>query len=194
MLTYELAHVEQIDEFLRLMREDAVDYLDRTMELMQMTWSQFDQLVKTVGQVFGIYHDGLLVGFYWVEERDRVVHLHGLVIRNPCQGQGMGTEVLNMLANRYADTMDAIELGVHESNTRAQALYARLGYQTTKHLADLAFLSYSAHCHRNMRLMYSLSSSVDGVRPNQSLQRIGLRPRPATELRRWASPRRHLDA
>jgi ribosomal protein S18 acetylase RimI-like enzyme len=139
-LTYELATAKQINEFVHLMRQDAADYLDRTMELMQMTWPQFDQLVKTVGQVFGIYHDDLLVGFYWVEERDRIVHLHGLVIRSAYQGQGMGTEVLNMLANKYADTMDAIELGVHESNTRAQALYARLGYQTTKHLTDLAFL------------------------------------------------------
>lgn len=139
-LTYELATAKQIDEFVHLMRQDAADYLDRTMELMQMTRSQLDQLVKTVGQVFAIYHDGLLVGFYWVEERGPIVHLHGLIIRSAYQGQGMGTAVLNMLANKYAGTMDAIELGVHESNTRAQALYARLGYQTTKHLADLAFL------------------------------------------------------
>ena len=139
MLTYQPATSEQIDEFLHLIRLDAADYLDRTMELMQMTWAQFAQLVKTVGHVFAIYYDSQLVGFYWVEERDRIVHLHGLVIGRDHQSQGIGTQVLTMLAHQYAGTMDAIELGVHESNARARALYERLGYQTIKHLADLGF-------------------------------------------------------
>jgi ribosomal protein S18 acetylase RimI-like enzyme len=139
MLTYKPADAEQIEEFLQLLRTEAGDYLDRTAALMQMTWEQFAQLVKTVGQVSGVYRDGDLVGFYWIEERDRVVHLHGLVVKSAHQGQGVGTEVLNMLAQRYTGTIDAIELGVHESNERARALYERLGYQTVKRLDDLGF-------------------------------------------------------
>jgi ribosomal protein S18 acetylase RimI-like enzyme len=139
MLTYQPATPEQIDEFLHLMQLEAADYLDRTMSLMDLTWSQFVHLAQTVGQVFSIYHDDELVGFYWTEERDRTVHLHGLVIRSAYQNQGIGTEVLAMLAHKYAGVMDAIELGVHESNVRARALYGRVGYQTIKHLADLGF-------------------------------------------------------
>lgn len=139
MLTYQQATPEQIDEFLHLMRLDAADYLDHTMELMQMTWTQFAHLVKTVGHVFSIYRENRLVGFYWFEERDRIVHLHGLVIRGDYQGQGIGTDVLTRLACQYARTMDAIELGVHESNDRGRALYESLGYRVTKHLADLGF-------------------------------------------------------
>ena len=139
MLTYQPATAEQVDEFLHLLRLDAADYLDSTMALMGMTWSQFARLVKTVGQVFGIYRDGLLVGFYWTEERGRIVHLHGLVIRRAYQGQGIGTETLTMLARRYAGLMDAIELGVHASNARARALYEWLGYRTVKYLPDCGF-------------------------------------------------------
>jgi ribosomal protein S18 acetylase RimI-like enzyme len=139
MLTYQLATPDQIEEFLRLMRSDASDYLDRTMQLMDMTWPQFSQLVQTVGQIFGVYRDNELAGFYWIEERGRIVHLHGLVVSRAYQNQGIGTEILTTLANRYAGVMDAIELGVHESNTGARALYERLGYRTVKHLADLGF-------------------------------------------------------
>lgn len=139
MLTYQRASAEQVETFLHLLRLDATDYLDRTMELMHMTWPQFTHLVKTAGHVYAIYHEGQVVGFYWIEERDRIVHLHGLVINRAYQGQGIGTEVLTGLARQYADRMDAIELGVHESNTRARALYERLGYRMTKHLADLGF-------------------------------------------------------
>jgi ribosomal protein S18 acetylase RimI-like enzyme len=106
---------------------------------MQMTWEQVAGLVHTVGQVWGVYQGGNLVGFYWIEECDRILHLHGLVVKSTLQGQGIGTEVLNMLAQRYTGTMGAIELGVHESNTRARALYERLGYRTVRRLDDLGF-------------------------------------------------------
>jgi hypothetical protein len=37
MLTYKPATCEQYDEFWQLMLKEAADYLERTMELMQMT-------------------------------------------------------------------------------------------------------------------------------------------------------------
>lgn len=139
MLTFRTAASDQIDEFLRLLQLETSDYLERTMQLMEMTWSQFSQSVRTIGQVLGVYRDDELVGFCWIEERERIVHVHGLVIRSAYQNQGIGTEILTLLAQRYAGVMDAIELGVHESNARARALYERLGYRTVKHLADLGF-------------------------------------------------------
>jgi len=139
MLTHHPATPDQIEEFLRLMRLDASDYLDRTMQLMGMTWAQFSQLVRTVGQVLGVYRNNELVGFCWIEERERIVHLHGLVVRSAYQNQGIGTEILTTLAHKYTGVMDAIELGVHETNTRARALYERMGYRTVKYLPDLGF-------------------------------------------------------
>lgn len=139
MLTYQPATSDQIEEFLRLMRLDASDYLDRTMQLMDMTWAQFSQLVQTVGQVFSVYRNDELVAFYWVEERERIVHLHGLVVSSAYQNQGIGTEILTTLAHKYVGVMDAIELGVHETNTRARSLYERMGYRTVKYLPELGF-------------------------------------------------------
>jgi len=139
MLTYEPAKVEQYDEFLQLMRDEASEYLEHSIELIQMTWQQFSQAFKTVGKVYGIYEDDQLAGFYWIEERRSVSHLHGIVLKSQFQGKGTGSQALEMLATKYRSTMDTIELGVHESNERAKRLYERLGYQTVKTLDDVGF-------------------------------------------------------
>jgi ribosomal protein S18 acetylase RimI-like enzyme len=131
--------VEQYDEFLQLVRDHASDYVESTLELIQMTWEQFAHLFRTVGQVYGICQDGQLAGFYWVEEREQVLHVHGLLLREKFQGKGIGTQVLEMLATQYRDSVRTIELGVHTSNERARALYERLGYQIVKTLDDLEF-------------------------------------------------------
>ncbi len=140
MLTYEPVKSEEYDEFLQLLRDSATDYLESTLALMQMTWKQFADLFRTRGQVYGIYRDGQLAGFYWIEERDQVLHLHGLILREQFQGKGIGTQVLQMLAAKYRGSVRAIELGVHKSNDRAKTLYKRLGYETVKTWDDLGFL------------------------------------------------------
>jgi ribosomal protein S18 acetylase RimI-like enzyme len=140
MLTYKPAQVEQYEEFLQLMRNEVEDYVERTMELMQMTWEEYTRLFKTLGQVYGVYQGGQLAGFYWIEERERVLHLHGLILKEPFRGQGIGTQVLDMLATRYRTGMTSIELGVHESNQKARRLYERLGFETMRTLDDLGFL------------------------------------------------------
>jgi len=139
MLTYKPATNEQYDEFLQLMLREAADYLARTMELMQMTIEQAQHLFRTTGQVYAIYQEDALVGFYWIEERGNIVHLHGLVLAGEFHGKGIGTQTLTMLAAKYSGKMEAIELGVHESNAKARGLYERLGYQTVRHLDDLGF-------------------------------------------------------
>lgn len=145
MLTYEPAKKDQYAEFLHLMRNHAADYLEHTLQLMQMTWQQFDHLFRTVGQVYGIYEDEKLAGFYWIEERGRILHLHGLVLKGECQGKGIGTQVCEMLEVTYRSRMDAIELGVHQSNERAKALYEKLGYETVRTLDDLGFYLMQRH-------------------------------------------------
>jgi len=139
MLIYRPATSGQYDEFFQLMLEEAADYLERTMELIQMTLEEVQHLFRTVGQVYGIYQEDALAGFYWIEERDTILHLHGLVVAGELQGKGIGTQVLTMLASTYSGRMQTIELGVHESNTGARRLYERLGYQTVRYIDDLGF-------------------------------------------------------
>ena len=137
-LRYEAAEARDYDKFLRWTRDEA-GYLGPTLELMQMTWHEFETLFRTVGRVYGIYEGEKPAGFYWIEERDPLLHLHGLILRRPFRGRGIGTTVLKMLEDRYRGEMDAIELGVHRNNVRAHALYQRLGYETVKVLDELGF-------------------------------------------------------
>jgi ribosomal protein S18 acetylase RimI-like enzyme len=138
-LQYEPASARDYDKFLRWTRDETAGYLGPTLELMEMTWPEFGRLFRSVGQVYGVYEEGQAAGFCWIEERERVLHLHGLILRESSRGRGIGTEVLKMLEERYREEMDAIELGVHESNVRARALYERLGYETVNALEDLGF-------------------------------------------------------
>ena len=132
MLTYKLATCEQYDIFWQFISEQAVDY-------MQMTLEETRHLFGTVGQTYGIYQEDALVGFYWIEERDNVLYLIGLVLASEFQGKGIGTQVLTMLATTYCGRMGTIELRVHKSNVRARNLYERLGYQTMQYMDDLGF-------------------------------------------------------
>ena len=139
MLTFRKAESHLYDALMQLQEEQAGHYLNQTLALMGTTWQEYAELFRTVGQVYGIYQDGRLAGFYWIEERDRILHLHGLILTTEFQGQGIGSHVLQMLETEYRGRVEAIELGVHESNARAIALYQRFGYRTVKTLADLGF-------------------------------------------------------
>ena len=139
MLTYRVADLAAMDRYWHLMQEGAADYLARTLELIEMTPEGFRRIYETTGQVAGICRDGEEAGFYWIEERASVVHLHALILAPDYRGQGIGTAVLRRLLDHYRQTHEAIELGVHESNTGARVLYERLGFRTVRYLDDIGF-------------------------------------------------------
>lgn len=130
---------EQFDELFQLMLKEAGDYLEQTMNLMQMTPERFRQLFETVGEVFAIYLGNRVAGFYWIEGRAGTLHLHALVVRKEFQGKGIGSKILSSLEEDYKSRMSAIELGVHHTNTSARKLYDRLGYQVVRKLPELGF-------------------------------------------------------
>ncbi len=131
---------EEYEECLRLMLSLAGAYLERTLELMQIDRRQFGELFRTAGKVFVISHQKMQAGFYWIEERGKVLHIHALILREEFQGRGLGTSILRKLEKEYRNRMDKIEIGVHTSNQRAVALYKRLGYEIHKSLDYLGFL------------------------------------------------------
>ena len=141
MLTYTAATPEQYDIFLQMMWEDGQEYgyLETAMKLMQMTWEEYAQLFRTRGQVRSIFDGERLAGFYWIEERGDTLHLHGLILNKDCQGKGIGTAVLTMLAKSYTGKMDKIELGVYKANAGAIKLYEKTGFNITNDLSDLGF-------------------------------------------------------
>jgi ribosomal protein S18 acetylase RimI-like enzyme len=139
MPTYQPAKDEEYEECFELMH-DAADYLESTLELMEMSSDEFSKLFRKVGQVYTVREGDELAGFYWIEQRENLLHLHGLILAEPFRGKGFGTQILRTLEDQYRDSVDAIELGVHESNARAIKLYERLGFETVKNLDDLGFL------------------------------------------------------
>jgi len=139
MLSYRQASEEQVVAFLELLREDARDYLEQTIALMGETWAHFVEIAQQVGRVYAVYQDETLAGYYWIEERGRELHLHGVVVKAAFRGQGIGTAILEKLQEDCAGRMDAIELGVHDSNLRAKALYERMGFVTVRRVEALGF-------------------------------------------------------
>jgi len=121
MLSYVLAEVDQYDEFFQLMRIHAADYLNQTMGIMGLNWQQFEQLFRTVGQIYAIHESDQLAGFCWIEERGNILHLRELILKKGFQGKGIGTQVLQMLEDKYVGQIVTIQLGVHRSNERAIA-------------------------------------------------------------------------
>ena len=130
---------EEYARFLDLMREEAGDYLERTLGLMELPWEEFAQLFQTVGEVLALLEEAEVAGFCWLERREKVLHLHAIVIKEACRGRGIGTRTLHLLEERYRDTVESIELGVHGSNTGARQLYRRLGYERVRLLEELNF-------------------------------------------------------
>jgi len=139
MLSYQAADPLDTGEYFELMKAESSAYLDHTLELMHSSWDEYARLFRTVGRVVTILQDGQPVGFYWVEEREKVLHLHALILKPAFQGQGIGTQVLNTLRETYCPSFESIELGVHKSNPRALALYRRLGYQEVKYMEEVEF-------------------------------------------------------
>ena len=138
-LNYLPAQTGQYEEFFKLMLDQEGEYLNQSLAHMHSSLEEFAALFRRVGQVYGIYEDGKVAGFYWIEERGDTLHLHALILQTEFQGHGVGSQILAMLANKYATTMERIELGVHKSNTGARRLYERVGYQTVKELEGLGY-------------------------------------------------------
>jgi ribosomal protein S18 acetylase RimI-like enzyme len=138
MIACQPAHREQYEQFMDLMMQEGDD-LREALRLMEITESEFDPLFRTVGRVYCVYADSQLAGFYWVEERGKILHLHGLILKTQFQGRGVGSQILDKLTAVHKDSVNAIELGVHESNMRAIKVYERNGFETVKKLDELQF-------------------------------------------------------
>lgn len=139
MIFYKPAKTEELDDLFTLIRDEAADYLSDTLEKIGLTEAGFRARFESVGQVFTVHIDENPAGFYWIEKRDDILHLHGIVICKRFQRQGYGRQVMEALEQRHGAGMAAIELGVYLHNEDARRFYERLGYQTVQRLEELQF-------------------------------------------------------
>ena len=139
MMTYEIATENQYGEFLNLMLEHMEEYLETLMKLMGLSINEFEHLLRTIGQVYCVKYHGEVAGFYWLEERGREIHLHGIILKEVYQGKGIGTRLFEQLEKKYQKEKQLIELGVHRSNEGAIRFYEKLGYIIEVTKEDLGF-------------------------------------------------------
>jgi ribosomal protein S18 acetylase RimI-like enzyme len=81
-------------------------------------------------QVRIITLDGADVGWLHVIDQGDALFLAQLFVDGPCQGRGIGTEVVNSLIGEAARAHKAVTLGVVKSNP-ALRLYTRIGFRIT---------------------------------------------------------------
>lgn len=125
---------------LGLMREHMADRLERTLQLMGLTLDQFTELYRTRGEVRTIRHRGAVAGYYWIEKRDRDLHLHAIFVLPEHRGLGIGSAAMQDLEREFESQVDHIELGVHEANEGARSLYLRGRFEVDKTLPELGFV------------------------------------------------------
>jgi ribosomal protein S18 acetylase RimI-like enzyme len=80
--------------------------------------------------------DGADVGFLTVIDRGQDVELHTLCIAPEYQGQGLGTGVTRQLLDECHGRGRGVVLSVLKANTRARALYDRVGFVVTEETLD----------------------------------------------------------
>jgi GNAT superfamily N-acetyltransferase len=130
MLTLEPARTDQhYEALLELVYHQRSAYLDPLLDLVELTWEQFGRYFRATGTAYRICLDSDLVGLCWVEERQEVLFLLGLIVNSERQGLGLGTQSLAWLERHCPASVWAIELQVHASNPRARTLYERMGYR-----------------------------------------------------------------
>jgi len=139
MILFKLAQPEEMNNLFEVMRRETSDFLKDAFWEIGLAESALQNNFENIGQVFIIYSECEPAGFYWIEQRQEVLHLHGIVLRHYFQGLGIGRKVMTSLENRHCKNISAIELGVHHGNRKARRLYDKLGYRLVKHLNDVHF-------------------------------------------------------
>lgn len=102
---------------------------ESALAFLGLTREQVAQVYRTTGEVRVVRDAGADVGYVWIEERNRKLHVHALILRPTARGRGIGTRVLQALRAEFSSRVDEIELGVQDANTAAIRFYERVGFQ-----------------------------------------------------------------
>lgn len=138
-IEYAQPRPEQIEDLFEMMFAEAPEYLADSLRLLGLTRREFQELFTSRGRLWVVTASGATAGFYWIELRGGVLHLHALILGRPFQGMGLGTRILRQIEIDHAPAAEAIELGVHDSNPHAKALYERCGYAEVRRLPEVGF-------------------------------------------------------
>lgn len=94
-------------------------------------------LQRNLSGVTRVLRDGILVGYFCLCREDGKLELDSLFVLPPFRGQGIGTEILRKCM-READV--PVFLFVFRENTRAAALYRRMGFRIVKEAGKTRYI------------------------------------------------------
>ncbi|GAB3674350.1 GNAT family N-acetyltransferase [Salinisphaera aquimarina] len=84
-----------------------------------------------------VIYEGTAVGYIQIQARANDLHLVNIALDEQVRGLGLGGRLIGMLQARAAANDQGVTLKVFKSNSRAEALYSRLGFlrcgQTAAH-------------------------------------------------------------
>ena len=130
-LSYSPAQPEDIDQIYLLCKELIQNYeqLDTIDYPKVLRWVR-QKIESSIGAYTVLYADGIKAGYYhFYRNEDGFLELDDLYLSPSFQNQGIGTAVIQKCC---ASTTEPIMLYVFARNTRAVALYERLGFQITE--------------------------------------------------------------
>lgn len=129
IVEYREPTVEEREELLQMILDQLGGHSESAMTFLGLTPEQFAQIYRTTGEVRVVRDAAADVGYVWIEERDRTLHVHAIILRPSARGRGIGTRVLQALVAEFASRVDEIELGVQDANAAAVRFYERLGFR-----------------------------------------------------------------
>lgn len=138
-LTYKLADETDLDDLYQMMQDESSDYINDSLWKLGMTDGLYRAKFESVGDVYNIYCEGDLAGFYWVEKREDVLHLHAIILRGQYQGQGLGRQAMEAIIEEHRFGMKTMELGVYHDNFAARRLYEKMGFDVVRFMDDVQF-------------------------------------------------------
>jgi len=122
-----------------LFEEHLTDELEPALRDLGLTHAELLELPERVGELSAARLGTEVVGFVWIEVRELVLHVHGLVLRPECRGRGLGARLLRALEEEFRGIVDELELGVHDANEGARALYLRCGFRDVERRPEIGF-------------------------------------------------------
>ena len=137
MLTYEPAVQADIEPLFLLNKQLIEDYEDlASIDLPKVLNWVHRNIEENLSSFRRILWDGELAGYYCLTPCDGKTELDSLFVLPRFRGQGIGTSVLQKCQSEAA----LLFLYVFRKNTRALALYERLGFQIVKKVGKTRYI------------------------------------------------------
>lgn len=137
-LCYEPACQEDLEPLFQLNKQLIEQYEDlSSIDYPKVLAWVRRNLQRNLSGVTRVLRDGILVGYFCLCREDGKLELDSLFVLPPFRGQGIGTEILRKCL-READV--PVFLFVFRENTRAAALYRRMGFRIVKEAGKTRYI------------------------------------------------------